>query len=139
MPLTPCPAPGVAAGVAGVTPLPACCKALPPCNGPFTNPDLPFACCDCPSFSDDGGVRWPAPPGKDSEVGAVKSRACCAVDGWVMYAASMLTVRLRSGSFCPEYARDDWQSGVVGQRWPCVRVCNRDARVADADRCVQDR
>ena len=81
MPLTPAPAPapGVAAGVLGTTPLPAC---------PFAAP--PAFCCDwLPSLSLIGGVRWPAPLGYDSDDGAcccaVKACACCAVDGCVMY------------------------------------------------------
>lgn len=71
-------APGVAAGVAGVTPLPVA-AAFPPCCWPFTIPFAPW-----PSFSEEGGVRSPAPPGKDSEFGDVKALACCAVDGWVV-------------------------------------------------------
>jgi hypothetical protein len=59
MPLTPGPPLGVAAGVAGVTPF------------------APLFCWEgcCGSFSD-GGVRSPAPPGKDSELDAVKAFAC---------------------------------------------------------------
>lgn len=34
-----------------------------------------------PSFSD-GGVIVSVPPGNESDVGAVKARACAAVDGW---------------------------------------------------------
>ena len=30
----------------------------------------------------DGGVRSPAPPGKESDAGDVKAFACIAVDGW---------------------------------------------------------
>lgn len=82
IPLAPCVAPGVAAGVVGVTPLlvdealPACCCC------PFVRPVCPFAC-DRLSFSE-GGVRSPAPPGNDKEAGEVKALACCAVDGWVV-------------------------------------------------------
>jgi hypothetical protein len=68
MPLLPVVAPGVAtgvAGVAGVTPLPL--VAFPP--WPF----IPFA--PWISFSEEGGVRSPAPPGKDSDEGEVKARA----------------------------------------------------------------
>ena len=36
------------------------------------------------SFSELGGVRSPAPPGKDSDDVAVKARACCALEGWVV-------------------------------------------------------
>lgn len=40
----------------------------------------------CPSFSDEGGVKSPAPPGNESDVGAVKALACCAFAGWDMIA-----------------------------------------------------
>jgi hypothetical protein len=91
MPLPGLLAPGVAAGVAGVTPLPL--VAFPPCCWPFT---APFAACPpaamIPSFSEDGGVRSPvpAPPGKDREAGEVKALAWCALDGWVV-SVSMVT------------------------------------------------
>lgn len=80
MPLLPVVAPGVAAGVAGdagVTPVPP--TAFPPC-WPF----IPFALCAIASFSEMGGVKSPAPPGKDSDEVAVKARACCALEGWVV-------------------------------------------------------
>jgi hypothetical protein len=48
---------------------------------------------DCPSFSDEGGVNSPAPPGKDSEPGAMKDLACCAFEGWVA-SESMIAVRI---------------------------------------------
>lgn len=72
MPLLPVVAPGVAAGVAGVpgiTPLP--CMGYPPAMSPAP-------CAPCTSFTEDGGVRSavPAPPGKDSDDGDVKARAC---------------------------------------------------------------
>ena len=47
----------------------------------------------CPSFSDEGGVSSPAPPGKDSEPGAMKDLACCAFAGWVA-SESMAAVRM---------------------------------------------
>ena len=87
MPLTPCPAPGVAAGVAGITPLPDAAALAPDCS-PLTKPFAPLFCCD-PSFSD-GGVRSPAPPGNDRDAGEVKALACCAVDGCEL-SESMLT------------------------------------------------
>lgn len=71
MPLPTLFAPGVAAGVAGVTPLPL---AFAPCCWPFNPAKLP-------SFSDEGGVRSPAPPGKDSDAGEVKAFACRAFEG----------------------------------------------------------
>jgi len=62
--------------------------AFPPCCcWPFTYPFAPLVCpelpftCEVPSFSEEGGVRSPAPPGKDSDDGEVKAFACCAVDG----------------------------------------------------------
>lgn len=82
MPLPGLFAPGVAAGVAGVTPLPA--AAFPPCCWPFTIPLAPWPLTMFPSFSEEGGVRSPAPPGNDREAGDVKALACCAVDGWVV-------------------------------------------------------
>lgn len=77
MPLLPVVAPGVAAGVAGVTPLPL--VAFPPACWSFTMPFAPWT-----SFTEEGGVRSPAPPGKESEEGEVKARAWCALDGWVV-------------------------------------------------------
>lgn len=72
-------APGVAAGVAGVTPLPS--VAFPPVGcWPLTA---------WASFSDEGGVRSPAPPGKEREDGEVKARACCALEGWVVRESMM--------------------------------------------------
>lgn len=72
MPLTPGPAPGVAAGVAGEA-------VFAPC-WPFAWPlFVPLG-----SFSEDGGVKSPAPPGKDKDAGDVNAFACCAVDGWVV-------------------------------------------------------
>ncbi len=67
MPETPWVAPGVAAGVAGVA---------------------GAACCGAPAFiwfalspSAFGGVISPAPPGKESEPGAMKVFACAAFSG----------------------------------------------------------
>ena len=77
IPLLPVVAPGVAAGVAGVTPLPL--MAFPPACWPFTKPFTLWI-----SFSEEGGVKSPAPPGKESEEGEVKARACCAFDGCVV-------------------------------------------------------
>ena len=81
IPLTPWTAPGVAAGVAGLTSL-AAALMLPPDCCPFVfafAPEAPLRC--CPSFSDEGGVKSPAPPGNDSDEGAVKARACSALAG----------------------------------------------------------
>ena len=72
-----CVAPGVVAGVAGVEAL----LDVGP-SSPF-NPLAAFFSPTLPYFSDDGGVRSPAPPGKDSDEGEVNAFACCAVDGWV--------------------------------------------------------
>lgn len=69
---------GVAAGVAGATWL------------------LAFACRCCASFSDDGGVRSPAPPGNERDAGEVKAFACCAFEGWVVR-LSMIAVFFRQG------------------------------------------
>lgn len=81
IPLTPVFAcPGVAAGVAGVTPLP--CATT--CCCPF----VPFLLV-WPA-SDDGGVRWPLAPGKESDEGAVNCLASAAVLGWVMYACDSM-------------------------------------------------
>lgn len=77
MPLLPVVAPGVATGVAGVTPLPW--LAFAPVCWSFTMPFAPWT-----SLTDEGGVRSPAPPGKESEEGEVNARACCALDGWVV-------------------------------------------------------
>lgn len=67
IPLEPAPAaPGVAAGVAGIAPL------------------EPLFCCECWLSFSEGGVKSPAPPGKDRELGAVKALACCAVEGCVV-------------------------------------------------------
>ncbi len=69
MPLIPCcwPAPGVAAGVAGMAV--AC----------------PFACpLAMASFESEGGVKSPAPPGNERDCGDVKALACSAVDGRAM-------------------------------------------------------
>ena len=77
IPLTPCPAPGVAAGVVGVTPLPF--EASPPFSCCPVYALAPFACI-FPSFSE-GGVRSPAPPGKDKLAGEVKAEAWIAVEG----------------------------------------------------------
>lgn len=101
MPLTPCPAPGVAAGVAGVTPLPD--AALTPLWLP------PFWCCWL-SFSDEGGVRSPAPPGKDRDAGEVNALACCAVDGWVVRLSILAMQQRELMGF-----KKDW----------CVRVIER--------------
>jgi hypothetical protein len=71
MPLGPCVAEGVAAGVAGVTPFPlaACC---------------PLAAGRCMASAVlDGGVNSLVAPGNDSEPGAVKALACAALDGCV--------------------------------------------------------
>lgn len=76
IPLTPAPAPGVAAGVAGVTTLPAVAEA----SWPY--PDGPALL--TPFLSSVGGVRSPAPPGKDKEDGAVNALACRAFWGWVL-------------------------------------------------------
>jgi hypothetical protein len=67
IPLIPCcwPAPGVAAGVAGIA---VACPLVCP---------LVIA-----SFASEGGVRSPAPPGKERDWGDVKAFACSAVDGW---------------------------------------------------------
>jgi hypothetical protein len=48
----------------------------------------------CASFSDEGGVRSPAPPGKESEEGEVKARACCAFDGWVVSESMMAILEI---------------------------------------------
>lgn len=77
IPLTPGPAPGVAAGVVGVTPLPLEASAPRTCCPVYAL--APFAWL-CPSFSE-GGVRSPAPPGKDRLAGEVKAEAWIAVDG----------------------------------------------------------
>lgn len=77
MPLLPVVAPGVAAGVAGVTPLPL--AAFPPACASLPRTFTPWT-----SFTEEGGVRPPAPPGKESEDGEVNARACCALDGWVV-------------------------------------------------------
>lgn len=79
MPLLPVVAPGVAAGVAGVTPLPL--MAFPPAWSAITMPLAPWT-----SFTEEGGVKSavPATPGKERDEGEVKARACCALDGWVV-------------------------------------------------------
>lgn len=87
IPLTPCPAPGVAAGVVGVTPLPL--MASPPLDCCPVYALAPFAW-TCPSFSE-GGVRSPAPPGKDKLAGEVKAEAWIAVEGCVLREASILS------------------------------------------------
>jgi hypothetical protein len=77
--------------VAGVTPLPVD-VALLPCGWPFTFPfalEPPLRC--CPSFSEDGGVNSPAPPGKDSDAGPVKALACSAVLGCVVSESIVVT------------------------------------------------
>lgn len=82
MPLPGALAAGVAAGVAGVTPLPL--TAFAPGCWPFTFPFAPWApIAMFPSLSE-GGVKSPAPPGKEREAGDVKARACCALEGWVV-------------------------------------------------------
>lgn len=71
MPLGPCVAEGVAAGVAGVTPFPlAACWPL-----------AAGRCMASPLL--DGGVNSLVAPGNDSEPGAVKAFACAALDGCV--------------------------------------------------------
>ena len=74
-------APGVAAGVAGVTPLPF--AAFPPCGCPFTTPFAFWPSMAAP-FSDDGGVKSEETPGNDREAGEVKALACCGLAGWVV-------------------------------------------------------
>ena len=92
IPLTPCPSPGVAAGVVGVTPLPLDEASTPFCSCcPFWY--APFAW-GLPSFSE-GGVNSPAPPGKDKEAGEVKAVACCAVDGCVVRVSILAIEYLR--------------------------------------------
>jgi hypothetical protein len=110
MPLTPAPAPGVAAGVAGVAllaadPAPACCPfCWPLCN--------PLA-----SFSEDGGVKSPAPPGKDNDAGEVKALACCAVDGCVVSESMLRRTWSRSRMEGLKMVR--WQQSVEEQEKLC--------------------
>jgi hypothetical protein len=50
------------------------------------------------SLASDGGVRSPAPPGKESEAGEVKALACIAVEGWEFrdsLRVSMIMVAMR--------------------------------------------
>lgn len=56
--------------------------ALPPCDCSLVYALAPFAWTS-PSFSE-GGVRSPAPPGKDKLAGEVKAEAWIAVEGWVL-------------------------------------------------------
>lgn len=85
IPLTPVPAPGVAAGVAGVTTL-----AEPVFSGPckFFCPPLTLFCCS------NGGVRSPVPPGKDRDAGLVKAFAWSALLGCEFKVSIMLGWRL---------------------------------------------
>ena len=97
IPLTPCPSPGVAAGVVGVTPLPMFEASTPFCScWPFGY--APPVAWVLPSFSE-GGVSSPAPPGKDNEAGEVKAVACCAVDGCVVSVSMLAIEYLRGGAF----------------------------------------
>ena len=48
-----------------------------------------------PSFSEEGGVKSPAPPGKEREAGEVKALACWAVEGWVVRESIWTDVRAR--------------------------------------------
>ena len=117
MPLTPAPAPGVAAGVAGVVSFPLAGAAVldpvtlldeefmvpeivadpfpvtapVPVPGPCCVPAWPL-CIPLASLSEDGGVISPAPPGNDSEAGEVKALACCAVEGCVVSDSMMAAV-----------------------------------------------
>lgn len=79
IPLGPWVAPGVAAGVAGVTPFPLAA------GWPFM-PGRWLASAALP-----GGVNSLEPPGKDSEPGAVNALACAALDGCV-WMLSMIAV-----------------------------------------------
>ena len=90
MPLTPEPAPGVAAGVAGVTPLPEAVTFPPCCRLLDWVPLIAFA-----SFSEEGGVKSPAPPGNDKEAGDVNAFACCAVEGWVVSDSMTMSASLK--------------------------------------------
>lgn len=77
IPLGPCVAAGVAAGVAGVTPFPlAACW-------PFRWSASPFGA---------GGDKSLVAPGNDSEPGAVKALACAALDGCVWIPSMMESV-----------------------------------------------
>ena len=116
IPLTPS-FPGVAAGVVGVTPLPLAVASVPFCNCcPFWNaPIAPFAW-GWPSFSE-GGVKSPAPPGKDNEPGEVKAVAWVAVEGWVVRVSILARLKLGLGDLNNKVIGN----GVLTSRQPASR------------------
>ena len=98
MPLTPGPAPGVAAGVAGVT------LAVLSWAWWLTKPFFCPPTCLWTSASEEGGVRSAAPPGYDREAGDVKAFACCAVEGCVVR-VSIIDMIGRAGGMTADSAQ----------------------------------
>lgn len=77
-----------------------------------------------PSFSEEGGVKSPAPPGKDRDAGEVKALACWAVEGWVVRESIWTDVRKTRTVFNDRSLSK--MSGVLVVLCVCgMRSCNR--------------